>query len=152
MPSYPSQQGTPQEPEQRKVALVVVAHPDDERYRPLFDREVTTPLFGVNVPVKAHPLADPQKGTGIAMIARPPTRMGLAPKAYEDLFSGVDLLPTLLELLGVPRSTDIEGISHARALIAPDPAGIGLSTSLGFGCQVVDLSAELALLEDSMRP
>ena len=29
---------------------------------------VRTPLFGVPVPVKAHPLADPEKGSGIAMI------------------------------------------------------------------------------------
>ena len=49
------------------------------------------------------------------MIVRPPTRMGLAPKVYDDLFSGVDLLPTLLELLGVPGPADIEGISHAQA-------------------------------------
>ena len=27
-----------------------------------------TPLFGVRVPVKAHALADPEKGSGIAMI------------------------------------------------------------------------------------
>ena len=30
--------------------------------------EVLTPLFGVRVPVLAHPLADPEKGSGIAMI------------------------------------------------------------------------------------
>ncbi len=29
---------------------------------------MTTPLFGVRVPVKAHALADPAKGSGIAMI------------------------------------------------------------------------------------
>ena len=29
---------------------------------------VTTPLFGVRVPVKAYTLADPEKGTGAAMI------------------------------------------------------------------------------------
>ncbi|HXO78780.1 MAG TPA: sulfatase, partial [Mycobacterium sp.] len=52
----------------------------------------------------------------------PPTRMRLAPKVYDDLFSGVDLLPTLLELLGVAGVSDIEGISHAQALIAPDSA------------------------------
>jgi arylsulfatase A-like enzyme len=63
-----------------------------------------------------------EAGTGIAMIARPPTRMGLAPKVYDDLFSGVDLLPTLLELLGVAGVSDIEGISHAQALIAADSA------------------------------
>ena len=45
-----------------------MAHPDDERYQPLFGTEVLTPLFGVPVPVKAHPLADPEKGSGIAMI------------------------------------------------------------------------------------
>ena len=27
-----------------------------------------TPLFGVRVPVRAHALADPEKGSGIAMI------------------------------------------------------------------------------------
>jgi valyl-tRNA synthetase len=31
-------------------------------------RTVLTPLFASPVPVKAHPLADPEKGTGIAMI------------------------------------------------------------------------------------
>jgi len=55
-------------PELIPACVALVAHPDDERYRPLFDREVTTPLFGVSVPVKAHPLADPEKGSGIAMI------------------------------------------------------------------------------------
>jgi valyl-tRNA synthetase len=48
--------------------VALVAHPDDERYQPLLGTTVTTPLFGVEVPVLAHPLADPEKGTGIAMI------------------------------------------------------------------------------------
>ncbi len=48
--------------------MALVAHPDDARYQPLFGTEVTTPLFGVRVPVRAHPLADPEKGSGIAMI------------------------------------------------------------------------------------
>ena len=61
-----------------------------------------------------------EAGTGIAMIARPPTRMKLAHKVYDDLFSGVDLLPTLLELLGVATPSDIEGVSHAQALLARD--------------------------------
>jgi len=55
-------------PELVPACVAVVAHPDDSRYQPLFGQHVTTPLFGVRVPVKAHPLADPQKGTGIAMI------------------------------------------------------------------------------------
>ncbi|MGH9237116.1 MAG: valine--tRNA ligase, partial [Vicinamibacterales bacterium] len=55
-------------PELIPACVALVAHPDDERYRPLFGRDVVTPLFGVSVPVKAHPLADPEKGSGIAMI------------------------------------------------------------------------------------
>ena len=43
-----------------------------------------------------------------------------APRVYDDLFSGVDLLPTLLELLGVDTPADIEGISHARNLLHRD--------------------------------
>jgi valyl-tRNA synthetase len=55
-------------PELIPACVALVAHPDDERYKPLFGREVETPLFGVRVPVKAHALADPEKGSGIAMI------------------------------------------------------------------------------------
>jgi valyl-tRNA synthetase len=55
-------------PELIPACVALVAHPDDERYRPLFGREVVTPLFGARVAVHAHPLADPAKGTGIAMI------------------------------------------------------------------------------------
>jgi valyl-tRNA synthetase len=55
-------------PELIPACVALVAHPDDERYQPLFDAEVLTPLFGVRVPVKAHYLADPEKGSGIAMI------------------------------------------------------------------------------------
>ncbi|MGB8407332.1 MAG: sulfatase [Mycobacterium sp.] len=55
-------------------------------------------------------------GTGIAMIVRPPLDSGVAPRVYDDLFSGVDLLPTLLDLLGVPIPVAVEGISHAEAL------------------------------------
>ena len=55
-------------PELVVSCVALVAHPDDERYRPLFDSTVTTPKTGVEVPVLAHPLAEPDKGTGIAMI------------------------------------------------------------------------------------
>ena len=55
-------------PELIAACVAIVAHPDDPRYQPLFGSEVTTPLFGVRVPVRAHPLADPEKGTGAAMI------------------------------------------------------------------------------------
>lgn len=55
-------------PELLPACVALVAHPDDERYRPLFGTTVTTPLFGVEVPVLAHRLAEPDKGSGIAMI------------------------------------------------------------------------------------
>jgi valyl-tRNA synthetase len=55
-------------PELLPACVALVAHPDDERYRPLFGTSVSTPLFGVRVPVVAHALADPEKGSGIAMI------------------------------------------------------------------------------------
>jgi valyl-tRNA synthetase len=48
-------------PELLPACVALVAHPDDTRYQPLFDTVVMTPLFGVPVPVKAHPLADPEK-------------------------------------------------------------------------------------------
>jgi valyl-tRNA synthetase len=55
-------------PELIPACVALVAHPDDERYKPLFGTDVVTPLFGVRVPVKPHALADPAKGSGIAMI------------------------------------------------------------------------------------
>ena len=55
-------------PELIVSCVALVAHPDDERYQPLFGTTVRTPLFGVEVPVVAHPLAQPDKGTGIAMV------------------------------------------------------------------------------------
>jgi valyl-tRNA synthetase len=55
-------------PELLPACVALVAHPDDERYRPLFGGTARTPLFGVEVPIVAHELAAPDKGTGIAMI------------------------------------------------------------------------------------
>ena len=55
-------------PELLAACVAVVAHPDDDRYKALMGTNVTTPLFGVSVPVVAHELADPEKGSGIAMI------------------------------------------------------------------------------------
>lgn len=55
-------------PELLAACVALVAHPDDARYQPLFGTTVSTPVFGVEVPVLAHHLAQPDKGTGIAMI------------------------------------------------------------------------------------
>ncbi len=55
-------------PELVAACVALVAHPDDERYEARFGTTVHTPLFGVEVPVLAHHLAEPDKGSGIAMI------------------------------------------------------------------------------------
>ncbi len=49
-------------PELLPACVALVAHPDDERYQPLFGTAVRTPLFDVEVPIVAHQLADPGKG------------------------------------------------------------------------------------------
>ena len=55
-------------PELLGACVAVVVHPDDERYADLVGTTVTSPLFGVEVPVRAHRLAAPDKGTGAAMV------------------------------------------------------------------------------------
>ncbi len=55
-------------PELLGACVALVAHPDDARYAPLFGSTVRTPLFGVEVEIRPHELADPEKGSGIAMI------------------------------------------------------------------------------------
>ncbi len=55
-------------PELIGACVALVAHPDDERYRGFFGSTVISPLYGVELPVVAHELADPEKGSGIAMI------------------------------------------------------------------------------------
>jgi valyl-tRNA synthetase len=54
-------------PELLPACVALVAHPDDERYEQLVGTTVKTPL-GDEVPVLAHRLAEPGKGTGIAMV------------------------------------------------------------------------------------
>jgi valyl-tRNA synthetase len=55
-------------PELLPACVALVAHPSDERYAALAGTTARSPVFGVEVPVLTHRLADPQKGTGIAMI------------------------------------------------------------------------------------
>lgn len=54
-------------PELLPSVCALIAHPDDERYQHLFGSTVTSPVFGVEIPVLAHPAAEPDKGAGIAM-------------------------------------------------------------------------------------
>ncbi|GAA0803148.1 valine--tRNA ligase [Spirilliplanes yamanashiensis] len=53
-------------PELLPACVALVHHPSDTRFAGL--TSVRTPLFDVEVPVYAHPLATPDKGTGIAMV------------------------------------------------------------------------------------
>ncbi|MGC4744291.1 valine--tRNA ligase [Micromonospora sp. DT201] len=55
-------------PELLPACVALVCHPDDERYADLVGGTVRSPLFDVEVPLHAHPLADPAKGTGVAMV------------------------------------------------------------------------------------
>jgi valyl-tRNA synthetase len=55
-------------PELLPACVALVCHPDDDRFSDLVGTLARTPVFGAEVPIHAHPLADPAKGTGIAMI------------------------------------------------------------------------------------
>jgi len=55
-------------PELLPACVALVVNPDDTRYADLVGKEATVPLFEMSVPILAHRLADPAKGTGMAMI------------------------------------------------------------------------------------
>ncbi|HEX2903111.1 MAG TPA: valine--tRNA ligase [Jatrophihabitans sp.] len=55
-------------PELLPACAAVVVSPEDERYQHLIGTELRTPLFDVAVPVRAHRLAERDKGTGLAMV------------------------------------------------------------------------------------
>ncbi|CAN5713024.1 hypothetical protein BH18ACT17_BH18ACT17_05830 [soil metagenome] len=55
-------------PELIPACVALVVNPTDERYASFVGRTALTPLFSVPVPVVAHELADPEKGTGAAQV------------------------------------------------------------------------------------
>jgi valyl-tRNA synthetase len=55
-------------PELLPACVALVCHPGDARYADAVGSSVETPLFGVSVPLLAHRLADPEKGTGLVMV------------------------------------------------------------------------------------
>jgi valyl-tRNA synthetase len=55
-------------PELLPACVGITAHPEDERYKPLFGKRAITPLFKVPVPIFSSDLADPEKGTGVLMV------------------------------------------------------------------------------------
>jgi arylsulfatase A-like enzyme len=61
-----------------------------------------------------------EAGTGIATIIRPPRDAAIPARVYDEMFSGVDLVPTLLDLLGLDVPDDVDGLSHAENLTHSD--------------------------------
>ncbi len=57
-------------PELLAACVAVVVHPEDERFTDLIaqDAKAITPGFEMAVPIVAHELADPEKGTGAVMV------------------------------------------------------------------------------------
>ena len=54
-------------PELLPACCALIAHPDDERFKDLFGKKAFSPLFNVEIPILSHPLAEKDKGAGIAM-------------------------------------------------------------------------------------
>ncbi len=55
-------------PELIPACVALVVNPSDDRFAGLVGGSAITPLFAAEVPIVAHELADPEKGTGVAMI------------------------------------------------------------------------------------
>jgi valyl-tRNA synthetase len=55
-------------PEMIPACVALVVNRDDDRYASLVGTTALTPVFRVPVPIVAHELADPEKGTGAAQI------------------------------------------------------------------------------------
>jgi valyl-tRNA synthetase len=55
-------------PELLAACAALVVNPDDKRHADLVGKQAVVPLFGMTVPIHGHRLADPEKGTGMAMI------------------------------------------------------------------------------------
>lgn len=47
---------------------MVIYNPDDTRYAHLKGKTAVTPIFNKEIPIKPHPMADIEKGTGIVMM------------------------------------------------------------------------------------
>jgi valyl-tRNA synthetase len=47
---------------------MVIFNPNDERYKKLDGKTAITPIFEKEIPIKAHPMAEMEKGTGLAMM------------------------------------------------------------------------------------
>lgn len=55
-------------PELICTCSMIIFHPKDERWKHLDGKTGITPIYEKEVPIKAHPIADPKKGTGLVMM------------------------------------------------------------------------------------
>lgn len=55
-------------PELLAACIAIVAHPDDDKYKPFFGKIAISPLFHAEIPIIPSEHADPEKGTGILMV------------------------------------------------------------------------------------
>ncbi len=55
-------------PELVCTCAMVIFNPKDDRYKSLEGKTAVTPIFGREVPLKAHPFAEMDKGTGLMMM------------------------------------------------------------------------------------
>lgn len=55
-------------PELIPAIRVIVYHPDDKRYQHLEGKTAKVPLWNIEVPIRAHPAADPEFGTGMMQV------------------------------------------------------------------------------------
>ncbi len=55
-------------PELICTCAMVIFNPEDKRYKSLGGKTAVTPLFKKEVPIRAHPMADIEKGTGLVMM------------------------------------------------------------------------------------
>jgi valyl-tRNA synthetase len=132
-------------PELLPACVALVAHPDDARYQSLFGTTVRSPLFDVEVPVKAHELAQPDKGTGIAMIC-----------TFGDVtdvtwWRELDLpVRSILERNGRLRAEPPDAITSERG--RANYAELAGKTVKQAHTRVVELLQEAGLLQGEPRP
>jgi valyl-tRNA synthetase len=127
-------------PELLPACVALVAHPGDDRYADAIGTTVRTPVFGVEVPVLAHRLVEPDKGTGLVMVC-----------TFGDL---TDV--TWWRELGLP-TRPVLG-RDGRFLAAP-PAGVGAPygelaglTVFSARKRMVELLREAGALRGEPRP
>ncbi|MBI4162350.1 MAG: valine--tRNA ligase [Candidatus Aenigmarchaeota archaeon] len=57
-------------PELLCTAGMVIYNPQDERYGHLENKTAIVPIYGLEIPIKAHPMADPSFGTGMVFMSK----------------------------------------------------------------------------------